>query len=724
MKQSRERKRSFHALGLFLAVGPLKCHGMNKIESTVVDKLVCQLQLHAIDYSLSNVFDTSSEDDQPEYLVTCSPVDTESGVVSGELLKFGSLANGSDALSMFRERFLEQKQPYLSVSPARFHSNIISVDSPTQLEIVERPKNVADTSTSASPAIGTKRTLLLRVSTRDSEPDVNASELYYHTFQSQSSLAIQMSLCSFGQLTLEPHMGGIWEVKLGNFNATDEDYMLLVNAATSLVSRSQNVSSVTELADLIFIVLPPGTRGKWVSFSTLSGSLSVFNNQWASKVSTLAHGIGHNFGLGHARRAGAAQGEQTGFMGLAYASPDISSKCFNAANYWELGWVAEGTMALDASEEASPSMVPLTSIVDVVPEAGESVAILKFDDLYMLYNRAKGFNTGTGDLRNSVVIVQPIAWGTQLVAGLDLVQPLFTRTSEDGSTLTIELCRTPENEDDDQGAPAGNTTARLNQVLVSVGYNTSTSLCPPPVPSSTGPWTNASQGHPHEPSSQNATSDDSASETGAQSRTIPNPIRIWISVLVACLGLLALLACWGFRRGRRARRSSLSSMARLRTYRKMDSTTLRSAGDCDDDDLSSCGDGLGSVGGASFASDSTRVFSNVTGTAEMSAAAPTNAAAIKQAPDPGAVRRSYYYTGGPQSRPPASVLVPPAAPTTTAISPPDPCSAPRLFSNQDDVLPHPESGSTAEEISSGDAQSSCVRSDWFFEEGLWGASEI
>jgi Gametolysin peptidase M11 len=723
MKQSRlcrTTRRRFHALALFLAVGPLKCHGMNKIESTVVDKLVCQLQLHAIDYSLRNVFDTSSEDGQPEYLVTCSPVDTESGVVSGELLQFGSLANGSDALSMFRERFLEQKQPYLSVSPARFHSNIIAVDSPTQLEIVERPKNVADTSTPESPAIGTKRTLLLRVSTRDSEPDVNASELYYHTFQSQSSLATQMNRCSFGQLTLEPHMGGIWEVKLGNFNATNEDYMLLVNAATSLVSRSQNVSSVNELADLVFIVLPPGTRGKWVSFSTLSGSLSVFNNQWASKVSTLAHGIGHNFGLGHARRAGAAQGEQTGFMGLANASPDISSKCFNAANCWELGWVAEGTMALDASEETSPSMVPLTSFVDVVPAAADEVVVLKFEDLYMLYNRAKGFNTGTGDLRNSVVIVQPIAWGTQLVAGLDADRPLFTRTSEAGSTLTIELCRTPETEDDDQGAQAGNTTARLDQVLVSVGYNTS--LCPPPVPSPTGPWTNVSQGHPHMPSSPNATSDDSTSETGAQSRTIPKSIRIWISVLVACLGFLALLACWGFRRGRRARRSSLSSRVRLRTYRKMDSTTLRSAGDCDDDDdLSSCGDGHGSVGGASFASDSTRVLSNVTGTATTAAAPPTNAAAIQQRPDPGAVRRSYYYTGGPQSRPPASVLVPPAAPptTTTAMSPPDP-SSPRLFAHRNDVLPHPDSGTEGHR----DAQSSCARSDWFFEEGLWGASEI
>ena len=189
MKQTRPRRRNRNLLRvLFVAVGPLLCHGVDKLASTAVERLVCQLQLHAIDYSFSNVFDRSSEEDlQPEYLVTCSPVDTDSGIVSGELLMLDTTRNGSDALSMFKEQFLYQDQPYLSVSSARIHSNIISIAATARLEIVARPRSVTDESTSALPAIGTKRTLLLRVSTRDSEPDLNSSALYSHTFQSESS---------------------------------------------------------------------------------------------------------------------------------------------------------------------------------------------------------------------------------------------------------------------------------------------------------------------------------------------------------------------------------------------------------------------------------------------------------------------------------------------------------------------------------------------------------
>jgi Gametolysin peptidase M11 len=509
-------------------------------------------------------------------------------------------------------------------------------------------------------------------------------------------------------------------VMLGNYNATDEDYLPLINAATSLVSRSQNVSSVNDLADLVFIVLPGGTRGEWISFSTLSGRLSVFNNQWAAKASTLAHGFGHNFGLDHARRTGgAARVEETGFMGLADDSPEVSDKCFNAANYWDLGWVSERAMTLNVSEK-STSIVPLTSIVQVDPDAQDEVVVLKVEDLYILYNQAKRFNSDTGDLRNNVVIVRPVTWGTQLVAGLDVVQPLFTRTCSNGSTLMIELCRATAKEGDVQGATrAGNVTARPGQVLLSVGYNKS--LCPLPIPTPTGPQTNASQVPPLLPGSPTVTSDDSTSESGAQSRASPRSIRIWISVLVACLGILAILA-WVVYRRRRRRSHARCELSRPRSsYRKMDSTTFRSAGDNDDDDMSSCGDGLGSVGGVSFASESTRVLSNVTGTAAMTACtsttvAPPNAAAAAsshQEPAPTTVRRSYYYSGGPNSRLPVSVHVP-----VVAVRP-DSSSARYLNRDMTRSPVHPAAGAEGPR----DAQS-CARADWLFEEGLWGASEI
>jgi hypothetical protein len=68
--------------------------------------------------------------------------------------------------------------------------------------------------------------------------------------------------CSYGSFILEPDRGGAWEVTLDSLNPTGEDYVTLVNAVTRLVALSRQVNNTNEFADIIVVLLPPGTKGK------------------------------------------------------------------------------------------------------------------------------------------------------------------------------------------------------------------------------------------------------------------------------------------------------------------------------------------------------------------------------------------------------------------------------------------------------------------------------
>jgi Gametolysin peptidase M11 len=177
----------------------------------------------------------------------------------------------------------------------------------------------------------------------------------------------------------------------------------------------------------------------------------------------LMHEVGHNLALNHARGHGDEMyADQTGSMGHSTSQIGGPLACYNAANHWSLQWY--GNARLEVQPTMTPVQVKIAAFVDylLVPPSSNTYVLVKVGtNLYMQYNRAKAYNSGTRDLPDQLVLVRTrtgtngntIA-GTALVAGLDPSHPRFS-----DSSVAIEVCNVSV-------APNG-----IDTIVVSIGVS-------------------------------------------------------------------------------------------------------------------------------------------------------------------------------------------------------------------------------------------------------------
>ena len=70
-------------------------------------------------------------------------------------------------------------------------------------------------------------------------------------------------------------------------------------------------------------------------------------------------------------------------------------KCFNANKNWILGWYRDKSIALPGASRWSGRLVAFVDYGQANTARNEYV-LLRVDDVFVQYNRAKGFNAGTG----------------------------------------------------------------------------------------------------------------------------------------------------------------------------------------------------------------------------------------------------------------------------------------------------------------------------------------
>jgi hypothetical protein len=134
-------------------------------------------------------------------------------------------------------------------------------------------------------------------------------------------------------------------------------------------------------------------------------------------------------------------------MGYSYASVGAPSMCFNGHKTWLLGWVSDKSASVDIIREAwSGRLYASVDYLHRLPE--NSFVLIRVHDLYLQYNRAQRFNSGTKERANQVTIVSGpgsnekssllggVALGIPDVAATKRI-PNFANT---GYTLVIEAC--------------------------------------------------------------------------------------------------------------------------------------------------------------------------------------------------------------------------------------------------------------------------------------------
>jgi hypothetical protein len=243
------------------------------------DGLLCKVQLLSIDYDAveddeTDAADTEARNRKDVYHV-CHSVNSD-GLIS---LSMYALELPPHIVVESRAQLRRGESVYVWIPGGQLSHDSVVVPPGVQPNILARPPQHVRR-LAAPPTVGTLKMLALRVTALDSEPEASSSEIYDYLFESEVSLKSQLQWCSSGQLHVEPTDAyGVMNVNIP-MNANGGSYKALVNAAYAsaldiLRSRGKsNVEDIRDLADLILVVLPPGT-GNWKGFATVGGQQSV-----------------------------------------------------------------------------------------------------------------------------------------------------------------------------------------------------------------------------------------------------------------------------------------------------------------------------------------------------------------------------------------------------------------------------------------------------------------
>eukprot|EP00559_Dactyliosolen_fragilissimus_P002113 CAMPEP_0184871582 /NCGR_PEP_ID=MMETSP0580-20130426/40802_1 /TAXON_ID=1118495 /ORGANISM="Dactyliosolen fragilissimus" /LENGTH=1122 /DNA_ID=CAMNT_0027374259 /DNA_START=125 /DNA_END=3490 /DNA_ORIENTATION=- len=178
---------------------------------------------------------------------------------------------------------------------------------------------------------------------------------------------------------------------------------------------------------------------------------SVYFDIQASNYQVLLHEVGHNIGHVHSGKDGASYGDRTCWMGAHTYWDEGPKACFNAPKSWYMGWYADRHIQVEPSTE--PVTLKLAGIDDYLNDKtteGEHHVILRLkeggEDLYILYNRAKGVNSGVRGSVDLVTVVEQRGGDRRQswqLAELDAGET-FTKSNWDGSgqNLIVSVCNT------------------------------------------------------------------------------------------------------------------------------------------------------------------------------------------------------------------------------------------------------------------------------------------
>lgn len=146
-------------------------------------------------------------------------------------------------------------------------------------------------------------------------------------------------------------------------------------------------------------------------------------------------------------------------------------QCYNAQNHWSLGWYPTDKMQT-VTPSTTATLVKIVAFADVATATASADKVLVQtggnSDIYMQYNRAKGFNADTYEYQDKLVIVRDKGGGTIIEATLDMDnQAVYTRQENGNSKpLRVEVC----------SQVFSNSSTKPDYLVVGIGYSTST-LC-------------------------------------------------------------------------------------------------------------------------------------------------------------------------------------------------------------------------------------------------------
>lgn len=260
---------------------------------------------------------------------------------------------------------------------------------------------------------GVKRVSIIRISSQDAPlTSTSATEVYNNAFVNEHSAKQQMHRCSEGKVQIEPYQQGVYDVNLST-NTRGLRSFAVINQADDYLR--QNHRDVIQNTDYVMYQLPPGTSGGWIAFAYQF--MSAYNDDWILSLSAKMHEWGHNMQLRHAFEDGRAYQATNGYMGASARDSDGPLRCYNAWEYYFLGWHDDRLKVVVGGESR---LLEIAAFVDYDETLPNEYTIVKANEYFLQYNRATKHNVATGEKHDLLTIITKDDEGTHLEAALNV----------------------------------------------------------------------------------------------------------------------------------------------------------------------------------------------------------------------------------------------------------------------------------------------------------------
>lgn len=359
---------------------------------------------------------------------------------------------------------LSQGIMYVSIANASFKDDSILTTEASDFIVHKQQYTQRLLDKAFNQTVGRRTLAVVTVSTINGQRvSYSPGKLRKHLFLDEHSMKRQYQRCSLHQIDWES--AGFYHVILEGDIA---DYGSPANARNmalqKLVDDKVVEKSAQELGDYVMVILPQGSLG-FIANAGMNYWLSTFNDVWSLDLLTVIHELGHcAFGLGHAGWESAKYGDFSSYMSSSGKQPrlDGPSKCFNGAEFDQLGWFAHRTMRMQV--QLYGQKVEIAAFPHADRENKELPLLVDIDEhIVLVYNRADGFNNETMIFRNMVTASKNGQGNTTILGGVspssstDLIIP---RYNEEAQPLRIQACQ----------ALTGDTE-NPDSMIISFGYS-------------------------------------------------------------------------------------------------------------------------------------------------------------------------------------------------------------------------------------------------------------
>ncbi|KAG7374685.1 gametolysin peptidase M11 [Nitzschia inconspicua] len=317
---------------------------------------------------------------------------------------------------------------------------------------------------------GTKKVLVVRATTSGGDTFSERDDIVdaiFGTFGNPISLRSQYLGCSHNKIDFTPFEGTTHK---GN-QVTDGIITVDINrdfrglnrfvAEEGLTSAAENmVGDLEQQFDHVILCLPPGTSGGWVAYAYVNGLISVFNDRWCEKLSTLVHEVGHNLNLAHSGSGEGSYHDKHCIMGFSYNEFFGPRMCFNPAKNWQLGWYDD--QAIEWNPNDGTFIGTLVGVEDYGKNYEDFVVVkikhTRRESIHIGYNRAKGYNQETRIAQNMITVVS---------AGEGYSESTLLETLSVGGSTTFSTFGTEAKDLTIQFLLTDSTT---DQALIAISY--------------------------------------------------------------------------------------------------------------------------------------------------------------------------------------------------------------------------------------------------------------